>query len=112
MFNDYRILAEPEMILEKKIIIYGCGSSGQRLFQLMEILGCNIIGFCDSDVKKKGKKFVGVNVWHKSDLPLMLDGETIIIVASVFYDEIIKELTEIVEGRLFLQSMPLDCHFG
>lgn len=100
MFNDYRILAEPEMILEKKIIIYGCGSSGQRLFQLMEILGCNIIGFCDSDVKKKGKKFVGVNVWHKSDLPSMLDGETIIIVASVFYDEIIKELTDIVEGEV------------
>lgn len=97
MFNECRILEKPEMILENEIIIYGCGSTGQHLLRLMELLGCHVKYFCDSDIGKKGEKVSGVEVCHKTDLKGLVSKGAIVVVASVYYDEIIRELAGIIE---------------
>ena len=96
MINDLRLVEEYQMILEKKIIVYGCGSSGKKLVDFMNMLGCRVKCFCDSNIKKKGSLVYGVEVCHKSDLNKLLDSDTIIVVASVYYQEIISEIVNYI----------------
>ncbi|MCI8377472.1 MAG: hypothetical protein HFH72_03015 [Lachnospiraceae bacterium] len=94
--NELKIVNQYEMILEKKIIIYGCGSSGRKLLCFMEMLGCRVVCFCDSDIQKRGNKVDGVEVCHKTDLGDLCDDNTILVIASVYYKEIIKDLSDYI----------------
>lgn len=100
MINDLRLVKEYEMIMEKKIIIYGCGSSGMQLVDFIRMLGCQILCFCDSDIKKKGNTVYGIEVCHKTDLSQLVDSDTIIIIASVYYEEIINEIINYVSEEI------------
>lgn len=96
MINDLRIVEEYQMIPESKIIVYGGGAAGKKLIDFMNMLGCNIVNICDSNMEKKGDMIYGIEVCHISDLPELVDDNTIIVVASVYYKEIIKNVAEYV----------------
>lgn len=96
MINDIRIVENYTMILESKIVVYGAGASGKKLIDFMHFLGCRVVNVCDSDEKKRGKKIYGIDICHVSDLAEIVDDNTIIVVASVYYDEIIKNVVDYV----------------
>lgn len=96
MINDIRIVEEYQMITESGIIVYGAGSAGKNLIDFIQFLGGHVVHICDSDEKKRGKKIYGISVCHISDLQELVDDNTIIVVASVYYNEIIKNLLSYV----------------
>lgn len=99
MINDLRIVDEYQIIPESKIIVYGAGTAGKKLIDFMNLLGCNIINICDSDLNKKGTLVYAIEVCHLSDLTDIVDENTIIVVASVYYKEIIENLTDYVSEK-------------
>ncbi len=76
----------------RKIVIYGASSSGKRA------LGYygreQVIYFCDGDKNKVGTFFQGIEVISKNKL-IEIQNEIDIIIASVYYEEISKDLFEL-----------------
>lgn len=74
-----------------EIIIYGTGMAAQKAYYKLKYEH-SIIGFCDSNSERWGKEFFG--------LPIMSPKEAIntvnsnIVIASMYYDEIIKTLLD------------------
>ncbi len=72
-----------------RIVIYGAASSGKRA---LEYYGRErVIYFCDGDENKVGTFFEGIEVISKSKM-LEIQNDVDIIIASVFYEEITKDL--------------------
>lgn len=57
----------PELF-SKKIIIYGCGNDGKKLFFQLKELGICTTFFCDSNIKLCGKQLYGVNILSREQL--------------------------------------------
>lgn len=97
MIDDINIISNYSFIEEKNIIIYGCGSTAKKFFYLCEILGCKIKGFADSF--KKGKRYLNYPVYHMYDLPDVVNDDTIVIVASVYVQDIIDGLATVIPSK-------------
>lgn len=85
-----------KLILDaKKIILFGCASSGKRV--LLSLLERGIekdkILFYDSNVTKWGKDVLGVKVISCNEL-MRFPRDTLIIISSCMYEEISEQLEE------------------
>lgn len=76
-----------------KIIIFGCGITARELLKVLDD-SIMIQGFSDNNKDLHNKSFNGENVYPPEDIA-SLDFDYI-VVASIFYNVIIKQLTEIV----------------
>ena len=75
----------------KRIILFGCGSAARKVLHELE-QHCEIIGFSDGNKNLHHKDFFGLQVHPPTDLP-SLDFDKVLI-ASVFHQEITKQLVE------------------
>lgn len=92
MINDIEIINDYTILQHSKIIIYGTGKRGRDLAQLLELIDAHICGYCDSDITKKGNLINDYIVYNLVDLKESVDKNTIIIVASMYFEEIISSL--------------------
>lgn len=77
----------------KSLIIFGTGSSVEKLNLYMDINSINIKYFVDNEKKKWGKRYNGREIFSPQKLLSEKEGDIIIIVASMFYDDISNQLT-------------------
>ena len=82
----------PETIIGKKIKIFGAGTRGQEVFDLVSEK-CEIVGFLDNDVQKHGTRLRETQVEQPADKSF--EGIDCVIIASDFiaeiYDQLISE---------------------
>ncbi|MBD5449613.1 MAG: hypothetical protein HDR28_05565 [Lachnospiraceae bacterium] len=82
--NEFR-----QFIVSRKIICYGCGSSGVRAINIMENWGVekDILTFVDSDPRKWGKHIengsVSYSIVSLDDAVEIADGDTIFLITCV-----------------------------
>lgn len=102
MINDIKIINDYNILQNAKIIVYGTGKRGKKLVSLLELIEANILGYCDSDIKKKGNIIDNYIVYHINDIQQLIDKNIIIIVASVYFEEIIHSLLQYnLESNIF-----------
>lgn len=77
---------------KKKIILYGAGSAGRFICAALKVYGFDILYFVDSDIKKQGCKYMGLEV--KSPYDLMNENleKKMVVLALSASDEAKKEL--------------------
>ncbi len=86
-------------LLRKKIIIYGCGNDGKKLFSQLKDLGVNIAYFCDSNDKLQGKKLYGVEILSREQLKNYQDYN--LALAFHQYPQVLDKLPEKMEQNIF-----------
>lgn len=89
-----------KLLMDKRIIIFGSGGSGLRLLERVMELNGTVSYFLDNNKELSGKEVNG----KKIHTPNVLADETIdeifIIIASMYYVDIEKQLTELGLKRL------------
>lgn len=99
--SELNLLKKPEILFEKKIIIYGTGSSAEDFRVLMEQLSVYPVAYCDSNVKKKGMYFMGSPIVSPDDLLKFINiQEFCIIICSKYIKDIYNTLQQ--------KKVPLD----
>ena len=86
----------------KKIIIFGASASGRAAYMMLK-KEYEIVGFSDNDQKKWGTLFCDVEVFDPLELPRLVKEGIQIIIASVYYTAINKQLISmgITNNKLF-----------
>lgn len=77
----------------KEAYIWGAGSGGDLAYRFYKELNFNLLGFIDSDVKKDGQKLNNLTI-STPEKVLNNENKPFIIIASVYYDEIIAQLKQ------------------
>lgn len=78
----------------KKIVIFGAGEEGKRVFGKLDGLGYKIVAFCDNDERKQGETLSGVSVLSASKLREMSPNDFMIIICSGYEREIKQQLLD------------------
>lgn len=78
---------------EKEVIVFGCGKWGRRCINDLLKKGCPVIGWCDNDREKWGKKFMDYPIYSTEELQQMKDRISVII-ATQHFSQIRKQLQE------------------
>ena len=114
MNKDFQILEDYEALIKSKIIIYGTGARGRRLLRLLEKIDCNILYMCDSDIKKKRKKVLNKEICHISDLTSIIDKDTLVVIASAYFNDILNDLLKIIPDNRICSmfSVELSIYFN
>lgn len=86
----------------KKIIIFGASASGRTAYMMLK-KEYEVIGFSDNDQKKWGTMFCNVKIYHPSELPSFVKKDVGIVIASVYYTAINRQLISmgITNNKLF-----------
>lgn len=92
MVSDYEAIKHIEWFLEKKVWLYGASKFGKDIFDLVDGSGVNVVGFLDSNSKLHGKLIKGLPVMSLDDV--CNNDEVLIVVASSWYQEIIKMIEQ------------------
>ncbi len=104
MIDDLSLTKKPHILLQRDIVIYGCGNTGEQFYNCIKGSGIKIIGFCDSDERKCHKNKDEIPVVSFSELvEIYKKKQCIIIIASVYLQEIASRLLEygILESDIY-----------
>ncbi|WP_165445008.1 nucleoside-diphosphate sugar epimerase/dehydratase [Gracilibacillus phocaeensis] len=78
--------------MKHKLILFGTGSSSEKIQSLINEKDNNIIGYVDNNVEKQGGVIFGRPIWHPS---VLCDKEfDYIIICSIYFTEILSQLLE------------------
>ncbi|URZ06314.1 CatB-related O-acetyltransferase [Clostridium felsineum] len=94
MIYDYitdAIFSNLEFLENKKVIIFGTGNAGKFTKYILKGLSVEVICFIDNDKGKKGKNILGTRI-ETIEILKEMNCEYIILIASTYYKEIIKQL--------------------
>jgi len=82
------------MLVKEKILVYGAGSGGRKYYSNQDQY--DIIAFIDKDEKKQGDFLYELEIISPMTIESYIKDKKInkIVIASMFYKEIVKELTE------------------
>lgn len=94
MINDREILDNVEILYDKKVIIYGASLSGIRVRDMLKEIEVDIVGYADSDVRKCMLPFENKKVYSLTELKNLSEYHYIIIIASMYREEIVQSLEE------------------
>ena len=94
--SEIALLNNPERIIKDEIILFGTGSSGVDFFSLLRKLDIVPSYFCDSNSELSGTEIEGVLVISPDKLQSIYQkGKSIIVVCSVYLNEIIEKLYDL-----------------
>ena len=81
-------------------ILYGASSTGERLVLLLNELGMSgkILAVTDSDEKKWGQEWMGYTIVSPYEINNIQD-DALIVIASVYLDEILKYLQDVLKCK-------------
>lgn len=83
--------------MKLKCIIFGASKTGSAAYRLLKEQ-YDVIGFADNNSKKWGELFCEKKIYSPNELPLLENVE--IIIASVYYASIYKQLKELGISRI------------
>ncbi|MED5098988.1 glycosyltransferase [Niallia circulans] len=89
-----------KLLLDKRIVIFGSGGSGRRLLERVMELNGNVSYFLDNNIELSGKRLNGKKIYSPNMLADENIDEIFIIIASMYYVDIEKQLTELGLKRL------------
>lgn len=76
----------------KLVVVFGAGEIGKKVIDILRTNDITVYGVCDNDESKQKKMFCGYNVLAADALQ---DINPIVIVATMYFKEIIKQLKEL-----------------
>ena len=86
MIKDLYLLLDIELLLHKKIIVWGIGENGKILIEQLIQAGIsdkNLL-LCDSDERKQGKKYKGWNIFSPEHIvPVVNCSEYAIVISPI-----------------------------
>ncbi len=86
MIKDLYLLLDIELLLHKKIIVWGIGENGKILIEQLIQAGIsdkNLL-LCDSDERKQGKKYKGWNIFSPEHIvPVVNSSEYAIVISPI-----------------------------
>lgn len=85
-----------EYLKNKKIIIYGAGNCGRKVYQDLQTYNVSVIGIADSDCSKENKEFNGFHIMSVENMiALYKEQKAYVLVANHFcLEEMINVLLE------------------
>lgn len=93
--GELNLIKKPEILFEKKLIIYGTGSAAMDFYFLIEKLRVYPVAFCDSNKSKKGTMFLDYPVLVPDELPELVNiKDYCIIICSNYVKDIIDILNK------------------
>lgn len=95
MFNEiFNNLIEINQVFDKdkKVVIFGAGSGGKTTFFVLKKLSISPVCFVDNDPSLMGSKMFDIPIEAPSSLFNKAKEDLIILIASVYYDEISIQL--------------------
>lgn len=78
-----------------KCYIFGSGELGLYVQQKLNVKGIQVLGFIDSDSRKIGQYYNGLKTYSPYAIEGKIGSNEKIIIASSFYNEIIKFIYEL-----------------
>jgi SAM-dependent methyltransferase len=84
---------------QEEVIVWGVGNYTNRLLANSNLNKCNIIGFVDKDKHKQGGILCGKPVVAPEAILGMPKRSTILVVAAVFYNEILADIENMGIGN-------------
>lgn len=98
----------------RKAYIFGAGKRGQRLFEILNSAGTEILGFIDSDASKQGALVCGKQVVSlQSATPVIKQGNIMIAVSPREYGDVLRQLDSIKAGYVLYDDItppPIQYH--
>lgn len=94
----------------KKIMIYGAGTVGEKVFSILQDQNIDVIGFIDSDESKVGLSLLGKRIYSK-DVLQTLNNEVVIVESGKRYYEIDNTVKSVRKDlmRIYLaDEMPFE----
>lgn len=92
--QDLDLLNEINILYSNKIVLYGAGDYGRRAIKLLEQLEIPILGVCDSDEKKVGKKIASYDILSIQELSRFSKEESMIVIMTMAKPKHIKQVQE------------------
>ncbi len=99
----------------KRAVLFGAGASAGEVEKILARYGIALAAFADNGAAKQGTIFRGAPVIAPAALASMIDGETAIVIASVYQVEIATQLRELgipAEAVFPFVSPMFAGHFG
>lgn len=90
--NDYEFIYNIDALFEKKLIIYGAGMDGRRLYDILREIPVNVECFCNKHPDKKPTMSIPVISNHELYKKTKNQNYFIIIGSNDYCDEIILDL--------------------
>lgn len=89
---DKNIRSLTELLQDKNIVIFGCGSWGTELQALLARNKIGICAFCDNDLQKQGKRINGIQVRSLQDILEKFSNPFFVVASAVYKKEITQQL--------------------
>ncbi|MEK7633217.1 MAG: FkbM family methyltransferase [Patescibacteria group bacterium] len=102
--NHYKELIlknNPKFNFKKPVVLFGAAKLSPYFIKYFESKRTKILSLTDNDKSKIGKKLLGLTIISKKNLLKKFGKNIQIVVASVHYDEIIKELKKMGFNNVF-----------
>lgn len=116
MINDIELIAHPRWLNERKVVIYGAGQTGERVYAKLDKAGITNIVFADSSSSKWGETCMGVAIISPVCLAKLDRAQDIaVIIASIHIADIdqMLENKKIAQGRCYTEyALNYALHFG
>lgn len=81
--NDLEIISKFNLLYEKKVVLFGAGNYGVKLYKELNNAGMNLVAFADSNPLKWGSEIQGLTVLSFEQLKNLTEQEEIILIISV-----------------------------
>ena len=92
MINDLKLIENIEILFNNKIVLYGTGICGVKIYRTLKMAGLSIVCFCDSNPQKSGKFIDGVEIIELTKLKLLDLKENIIIIIATEQQKFIEQI--------------------
>lgn len=92
--NRELIFSKEFIKLNKDFIIFGASNGGEILHHYFKIYNKNILAFCDNNKSLWGRSFKNIDIIEPNKLKKFSNGDYNILIASMYYDSIYKQLKE------------------
>lgn len=98
--HDLKIIHDIEYIKKySKVVLWGTSGTGNRIYQLLKILGVSVNAFCETHPKQE--KFQELPVYSPQVLSeCITEEELLIVIASVYVNEIIECIDTIFSEKI------------
>ena len=100
-YKNLIINNNPSFDFKKPIVLFGAAKLSSHFINFFSKKGTYIVALSDNDKSKIGKKLSGIKIIDKKEIKKKFGKDIQIIVCSVYFDEIIKNLKKLGFTKVF-----------
>ena len=83
-----------KLLKDRSIVIFGCGSWGTELHNLLLKNGLDILSYCDNSIEKQGHEINGIVVRDLNSVIKEVDDPFFVVASAAYSRQIVKQLSE------------------